>query len=93
MGLMDALRKGVADVAAEAEKAARVGRLSTEMSGFHNERRKTLQEIGQRVAEVYAGGGRTDPDFSTEWERIQELDAEIAKREAEIAATKSSEET
>ncbi|HEY67288.1 MAG TPA: hypothetical protein G4N97_03350 [Thermoflexia bacterium] len=90
MGLMEKLRKGVVEVAEEAEKAARIGRLKTEISGFNEQKARILREIGQRVIAVYAEGGRTDPDFSAEWGQIQQLDAEIAQREAEIEKTKSS---
>jgi len=88
MGLMDKLRKGVVEVAEEAEKAARIGRLKAEISGFNEQKTHTLQEIGQRVISVYAEGGQTQPDFSAEWEKIQQLDAEIARREADIEETK-----
>ena len=76
-------------MAEEAEKAARIGRLKTEISGFNEQKERIFREIGQRVISVYADGGRTDPDFSAEWENIQELDAEIAQREAKIEETKS----
>ena len=88
MGLMDKLRKGVVEVAGEAEKAARIGRLKTEIVGFDEQKGRIFREIGRRVIGVYAEGGRTDPDFSAEWEKIQELDAEIARREADIEETK-----
>jgi len=91
MGLMDKLRQGVVEVAEEAEKAARIGRLKTEISGFNGQKERIFHEIGQRVIGVYAEGGQTDPDFSAEWEQIQELDAEIARREADIEATKAEE--
>lgn len=91
MGLMDKLRKGVVEVAEEAEKAARIGRLKTETSGFNGQKMQIFREIGRRVIAVYAEGGRTDPDFSAEWERIQHLDMEIAQRETEIEATKAGE--
>ncbi|OQY17899.1 MAG: hypothetical protein B6I34_11510 [Anaerolineaceae bacterium 4572_32.1] len=89
MGLMDKLRQGVVEVAEEAEKAARIGRLSTEVIGFKEQKGRILREVGQRVIAVYAEGGRTDPDFSAEWEKIQELEAEIAQREEKIEATKT----
>jgi hypothetical protein len=91
MGLMDKIRKGVAEVAEEAEKAARIGRLKTEISGFAEEKKKLCHEIGERVVEVYASGGSTNPDFSTEWERIKGLDAEIAEREIQIEETRAGE--
>jgi hypothetical protein len=43
------------------------------------------------VVAAYAEGGRTDPDFGGEWEQMQQLDAEITRREAEIEATKAGE--
>jgi hypothetical protein len=89
MGLMDKIRQGVAEVAEEAEKAARIGRLKTEISGYNDQKARILREIGQHVIAVYAEGGQTDPDFSAEWAQIQELDAEIAQREAQIEKTKS----
>ncbi|MBU0702601.1 MAG: hypothetical protein KKC18_01885 [Chloroflexi bacterium] len=89
MGLMDKLRQGVVEVAEEAEKAARIGRFSTEVIGFKEQKGRIFREIGQRVIGVYAEGGQTEPDFSTEWEKIQGLDAEIARRETEIEATKT----
>ena len=89
MGLMDKLRQGVVEVAEEAEKAVRIGRFSTEVIGFKEQKGRIFREIGQRVIAVYAEGGRTDPDFAAEWEKIQELDAEIAQREKEIEATKT----
>ncbi|RLC99864.1 MAG: hypothetical protein DRI77_01745 [Chloroflexi bacterium] len=89
MGLMDKLRQGVVEVAEEAEKAARIGRLSTEVIGFKEQKGRILREVGQRVIAVYAEGGRTDPDFSAEWGKIQELEAEIAQREEKIEATKT----
>ncbi|MEA3341211.1 MAG: hypothetical protein U9R15_14705 [Chloroflexota bacterium] len=88
MGLMDKLRQGVVEVAEEAEKAARIGRFSTEIIGFKEQKGRIFRQIGQRVIAVYAEDGRTDPDFSGEWENIQELDAEIARREADIEETK-----
>jgi len=91
MGLMEKLRQGVVEVAEEAEKAARIGRLKTEISGFNEQKVHVFREIGQRVVAVYAEGGRTDPDFGGEWEQMQQLDAEITRREAEIEATKAGE--
>ena len=91
MGLMDKIRKGVAEVAEEAEKAARIGRLKTEISGLAEEKKKLCQEIGERVVEVYASGGSSNPDFAAEWERVQALDAEIEEKQADIEATKSEE--
>ena len=91
MGLMDKIRKGVAEVAEEAEKAARIGRLKTEISGLAEEKKKLCQEIGERVVEVYASGGSSNPDFTAEWERIKALDAEITERESQIEETKSEE--
>lgn len=89
MGLMDKLRQGVVEVAEEAEKAARIGRLMTEKVGFNEQKGRIFREVGQRVIGVYAEGGQTDPGFSAEWEKIQELDAKIAQREKEIEATKA----
>ena len=89
MGLMDKIRQGVAEVAEEAEKAARIGRLKTEISSYNDRKTRILREIGERVTAVYAEGGQTDPDFSAEWAQIQELDAEVAQREAKIEQTKS----
>ena len=89
MRLMDKLRKGVVEVAEEAEKAARIGRLKTEIVGFNEQKAGVFRDIGQRIIAVYAEGGRTDPDFSAEWEKIQALDAEIAQREARIEGTKA----
>jgi len=91
MGLMDKLRQGVVEVAEEAEKAARIGRLSTEIIGFKEQKGRIFREIGQRVINVYAEGERTDPDFSAEWEKIQELDAEITRREQKVEETKTGE--
>ncbi len=91
MGLMDKLRRGIAEVAEETEKAARIGRLKTEISGFNEQKTQTLHEIGQRVIAIYAEGGHTDPDFSAEWEKVQGLDAEIARRKAEIEKTRAEE--
>ena len=91
MGLMDKIRKGVAEVAEEAEKAARIGRLKTEISGLAEDKKQLCQEIGERVVDVYASGGSTTPDFSAEWERIQALDTEIAEKETQIEETKTEE--
>jgi hypothetical protein len=91
MGLMDKIRKGVAEVAEEAEKAARIGRLKTEISGLAEDKKQLCQEIGERVVEVYASGGSTNPDFSAEWERVQALDAEITAKETQIEETKTEE--
>ena len=91
MGLMDKIRKGVAEVAEEAEKAARIGRLKTEISGLAEDKKQLCQEIGERVVEVYASGGSTNPDFSAEWERVRALDAEIAEKETQIEETKTEE--
>jgi len=89
MGLMDKLRQGVVEVAEEAEKAARIGRLKTEIVGFNEQKGRIFREIGQRIINVYAEGRRTDPDFSAEWAKVQELDAEIAQREAKVEETKT----
>ncbi len=89
MGLMDKLLQGVAEVAEEAEKAARIGQFSAEIIGLKEQKGRIFREIGRRVIAVYAEDGRTDPDFAAEWEKVQELDAEIARREADIEETKS----
>jgi hypothetical protein len=89
VGLMDKIRKGVAEVAEEAEKAARIGRLKTEISGLAEEKKKLCQEIGERVVEIYASGGSSNPDFSAEWDRIQALDAGIAEKQSEIEVTRA----
>ncbi len=89
MGLMDKLRQGVVEVAEEAEKVARIGRLKTEISGFNGQKAQILCEVGQRVVAIYAKGGRTEPDFSTEWEKIQQLNAEITRREEDIEKTRA----
>jgi phage shock protein A len=52
MGLMDKLRKGVVEVAEEAEKAARIGRLKTEVSGFNEQKERIFREIGQLEAKI-----------------------------------------
>ena len=89
MGLMEKLCQGVVDVAEEAEKVARIGLLNTEIISFKEQKGRIFREIGQRIITVYTEGGRTNPDFDTEWAKIQGLDAEIAQREADIEETKS----
>jgi len=93
MGWLNKLTKTVEDgvnrAATEADKAIRVGRVTTEIVGKRNEQDKKFQEIGRAAWQLHKDGKETPEELKGHFGRVEELDRELSDLETQRDAVKA----
>jgi hypothetical protein len=87
--LTKTVEEGVNRATTEADKAIRVGRLTTEIVGKRNEQEKQFQEIGRALWQLHKDGHEVPDELKSRFGRIEELSRELADLEAQRDAAKA----
>ena len=93
MGWLNKLTKtveeGVNRATTEADKALRVGKITTEIVGKRNEQDKQLQEIGRALWQLHKDGKQVPEELQARFARLEELERELSDLEAQRDAVKA----
>jgi hypothetical protein len=93
MGWLNKLTKtveeGVNRATTEADKALRVGRVTTEIVGKRNEQDKQLQEIGRALWQLHKDGKQVPEELQSRFSRLEELERELVDLESQREAIKA----
>ena len=87
--LTKTVEEGVNKATTEADKALRVGKVTTEIVGKRNEQDKQLQEIGRAIWQVYKDGKQIPEELTAHVARLEDLQRELADLEAQREAIKA----
>jgi hypothetical protein len=87
--LTKTVEEGVNRATTEADKAIRVGRITTEIVGKRNEQEKQFQEIGRALWQLHKDGKDVPEELKSRFGRIEELEKELAALEAQREAAKA----
>src|SRR5260221_7075791 len=87
--LTKTVEEGVNRATTEADKAIRVGRITTEMVGKRNEQEKQFQEIGRALWQLHKDGKEIPEELRSRFGRIEELSKELVDLEAQRDAAKA----
>ncbi len=87
--LTKTVEDGVNRATTEADKAIRIGRLTTEIVGKRNEQDKLYQEIGRTVWQLHRDGQELPAQLSDRFIHIEQLDREVTDLEAQREVIKA----
>ena len=73
----------------EAEKMARVNKIGSEVGGLNRQIQEAIAAIGAKVVELHQAGQIHVPELADQVAMIKELQAQLAEKEAELAAAKA----
>lgn len=86
MDFMDTLKRGVDRAGFELDRLLRANRVRSQINGLRSQVDEEVRQIGRHVFELYQQGEPLHEDLRKRCERIQEYQAEITEREAEVEA-------
>src|SRR5438105_2548083 len=89
MTFWNKVQGGVSRAAAEAEKQAKIARLSVQIGGVESTLRQKKQELGDAALELIRAQKLTEPSFDPILQGISEHEARLAELRAELAELQS----
>jgi DNA repair exonuclease SbcCD ATPase subunit len=86
MEFMDSLRRGVDRAGFEVDRLLRANRTRSRIGALRSEIDGELREIGRYVMELYGHGEDIPAGLRERYEKVRQLQTELAGREAELEA-------